>query len=268
MNSAAEFLRDRLGGLSPRYGIVLGSGLGTLVEAVGGAIRISYADIPGFPVSSVSGHAGELVAGLLGDVPVVMLSGRVHYYESGDANAMRVPLQTLKELGVENLVLTNSAGSLRDDLPPGSVMRISDHINFSGFNPLIGVESDDRFVGMTSAYDAALGDRMRAAAERLAIPLQDGVYMWFSGPSFETPAEIRMARVLGADAVGMSTVPEVILARFMGLKVAAASVITNFGAGMTGGELSHHETKDMAPVGGKRLAAILKEMISTEAAAN
>jgi len=268
MNSAAEFLRDRLGGLSPRYGIVLGSGLGTLVEAVGDATRISYADIPGFPVSSVSGHAGELVAGLLGDVPVVMLSGRVHYYESGDANAMRVPLQTLKDLGVENLVLTNSAGSLRDDLAPGSVMRISDHINFSGFNPLIGVESDDRFVGMTSAYDAALGDRMRAAAERLAIPLQDGVYMWFSGPSFETPAEIRMARVLGADAVGMSTVPEVILARFMGLKVAAASVITNFGAGMTGGELSHHETKDMAPVGGKRLAAILKEMISTEAAAN
>lgn len=267
MNSAAEFLRDRLGGLSPRYGIVLGSGLGTLVEAVGGATRISYADIPGFPVSSVSGHAGELVAGLLGDVPVVMLSGRVHYYESGDANAMRVPLQTLKDLDVENLVLTNSAGSLRDDLPPGSVMRISDHINFSGFNPLIGIESDDRFVGMTSAYDAELAERMQDAAERLGIPLQAGVYMWFSGPSFETPAEIRMARVLGADAVGMSTVPEVILARFMGLKVTAASVITNFGAGMTGGELSHHETKDMAPVGGKRLAAILKEMISADAVA-
>ncbi|NVD37230.1 purine-nucleoside phosphorylase [Ensifer sp. HO-A22] len=268
MSSAAEFLRDRLGGLSPRYGIVLGSGLGTLVEAVSGATRISYADIPSFPVSSVSGHAGELVAGLLGDVPVVMLSGRVHYYESGDANAMRVPLQTLKDLGVENLLLTNSAGSLRDDLPPGSVMRISDHINFSGYNPLIGVESDDRFVGMTSAYDAALATRMQAAAERLGIPLQAGVYMWFSGPSFETPAEIRMARVLGADAVGMSTVPEVILARFMGLKVAAASVITNFGAGMTGGELSHHETKDMAPVGGKRLAAILKEMISSDAVAS
>jgi purine-nucleoside phosphorylase len=179
---------------------------------------------------------------------------------------MRVPLQTLKKLGVENLVLTNSAGSLRDDLPPGSVMRISDHINFSGFNPLIGVESDDRFVGMTNAYDTELATRMRRAADRMGIPLQDGVYMWFSGPSFETPAEIRMARVLGADAVGMSTVPEVILARFLGLKVAAASVITNFGAGMTGGELSHHETKDMAPVGGKRLAAILKEMISTDAA--
>ncbi len=267
MNSAAAFLQARLGGLSPRYGIVLGSGLGTLVEAVSSPTRISYADIPGFPVSSVSGHAGELVAGFLGDVPVVMLSGRVHYYESGDANAMRVPLETLRDLGIENLVLTNSAGSLKDELPPGSVMRISDHINFSGFNPLIGVESDDRFVGMTSAYDAALGDRMQAAAGRLGVPLQAGVYMWFSGPSFETPAEIRMARVLGADAVGMSTVPEVILARFMGLKVAAASVITNFGAGMTGGELSHHETKDMAPVGGKRLAAILKEMISTDTAA-
>lgn len=266
MSSAAEFLRGRLGGLSPRYGIVLGSGLGTLVEAVSSTTRISYADIPGFPVSSVSGHAGELVAGLLGEVPVVMLSGRVHYYESGDANAMRVPLQTLKELGVENLVLTNSAGSLREDLPPGSVMRISDHINFSGFNPLIGVESDDRFVGMTSAYDAELAERMQGAADRLGIPLHDGVYMWFSGPSFETPAEIRMARVLGADAVGMSTVPEVILARFLGLRVAAASVITNFGAGMTGAELSHHETKDMAPVGGKRLAAILKDMISTDAA--
>ncbi|WP_457581821.1 purine-nucleoside phosphorylase [Ensifer canadensis] len=267
MSSAAEFLRGRLGDLAPRYGIVLGSGLGTLVEAVSNPTRISYADIPDFPVSSVSGHAGELVAGTLGDVPVVMLSGRVHYYESGDANAMRVPLQTLKDLGVANLVLTNSAGSLRDDLPPGSVMRISDHINFSGFNPLIGVESDDRFVGMTSAYDVALAKRMQSAADRLGIPLQDGVYMWFSGPSFETPAEIRMARVLGADAVGMSTVPEVILARFLGLRVAAASVITNFGAGMTGGELSHHETKDMAPVGGKRLAAILKDMISTDTAA-
>ncbi|MCY1244309.1 Purine nucleoside phosphorylase 1 [compost metagenome] len=144
-------------------------------------------------------------------------------------------------------------------------MRISDHINYSGFNPLIGVESDDRFVGMTNAYDAELAGRMQESAERLGIPLLGGVYMWFSGPSFETPAEIRMARILGADAVGMSTVPEVILARFFGLRVVAASVITNFGAGMTGGEISHHETKDMAPVGGKRLAAILADMIAADA---
>ncbi|TCN24721.1 purine-nucleoside phosphorylase [Sinorhizobium americanum] len=264
MTGAAEFLRDKLGDLSPRHAIVLGSGLGSLVEAVSAPVRFSYADIPGFPVSSVSGHAGELVLGRLGDAPVAILSGRVHYYERGDANAMRVPIETLKRIGVENLILTNSAGSLREDMPPGSVMRIADHIAFSGANPLIGVESDDRFVGMTNAYDAALAVQMEEAAERLGIPLARGVYMWFSGPSFETPAEIRMARVLGADAVGMSTVPEVILARFFGMKVAAASVITNYGAGMTGAELSHHETKEMAPFGGQRLASILKEMIASE----
>jgi purine-nucleoside phosphorylase len=262
MTAAADMLKARLADLSPRYGIVLGSGLGSLVDAVADPVRISYADIPGFPVSAVSGHAGELVAGKIGGVPVVVLSGRVHFYERGDANAMRTPIETLKALGVETLILTNSAGSLREDLPPGSVMQITDHINFSGTSPLIGVDSDERFVGLTSAYDPGLVERMRAAAIKLDIPLGSGVYMWFSGPNFETPAEIRMARILGADAVGMSTVPEVILARFFGLKVAAASVITNFGAGMTGGELSHHETKDMAPVGGRRLASILAEMIS------
>lgn len=262
MTAAAELLKARLSGLSPRYGIVLGSGLGSLVAAVADPVRMSYADIPGFPVSAVSGHAGELVAGTIGGVPVIVLSGRVHFYERGDANAMRTPIETLKALGVETLILTNSAGSLREDLPPGSVMQITDHINFSGTSPLIGVDSDDRFVGLTSAYDTELAERMRAAAIKLDIPLGSGVYMWFSGPNFETPAEIRMARILGADAVGMSTVPEVILARFFGLKVAAASVITNFGAGMTGGELSHHETKDMAPIGGARLASILTEMIS------
>lgn len=262
MRAAVDHLVPRLGGLSPRYGIVLGSGLGSLVEAVDVAARISYADLPSFPVSSVSGHAGELVIGLLKGVPVVLLSGRVHYYEKGDANAMRGPIEVLKGLGVQSLLLTNSAGSLREDMPPGSVMRISDHINFSGANPLIGIESDDRFVGMTSAYDAQLAARMERAAKKTGIVMHHGVYMWFSGPSFETPAEIRMARVLGADAVGMSTVPEVLIARHLGLKVAAASVITNFGAGMTGGELSHHETKDMAPIGGARLSAILAEMIA------
>lgn len=264
MTGAADFLKGRLGALAPRYGIVLGSGLGSLVDAVAEPLRIPYADIPGFPVSSVSGHAGEFLAGRIGNTPVAVLSGRAHYYERGDAKAMRVPIETLKRIGVENLVLTNSAGSLREDMPPGSVMRIADHIAFAGANPLIGLESDERFVGMTNAYDAALAIGMEEAAERLGIPLARGVYMWFSGPSFETPAEIRMARILGADAVGMSTVPEVILARFFGLKVAAASVVTNFAAGMTGSELSHEETKQMAPLGGTRLAAILKEMISSE----
>ncbi|WP_288431532.1 purine-nucleoside phosphorylase [uncultured Agrobacterium sp.] len=257
-----DVLVDRLNGLVPRTAIVLGSGLGSLVDEVADAIRIPYADIPGFPESAVSGHAGELVAGYLGGQPVIMLSGRVHYYERGDAGAMRPAIEALAGIGVQSLILTNSAGSVRQDLPPGSVMQITDHINYSGMNPLIGEESDRRFVGMTSAYDADLALAMRNAAIRATVPLFSGVYMWFSGPSFETPAEIRMARTLGADAVGMSTVPEVVLARFFGMRVAAASVITNYGAGMTGAELSHEETKDMAPIGGKRLAAILTEMIS------
>ncbi|ASS54915.1 purine-nucleoside phosphorylase [Rhizobium leguminosarum] len=255
MKATVSLLAALLGGIKPRHGIVLGSGLGSLVGELDGAVRVPYRDLPGFPVSAVSGHAGEVVAGRLGGVPVVMLSGRVHYYEKGDANAMRLPIEVLKALGVEALILTNSAGSLRDDMPP-------DHINYSGMNPLIGEESDHRFVGMTNAYDAGLAAAMQKAAAKLKIELAQGVYMWFSGPSFETPAEIRMARILGADAVGMSTVPEVIIARMLGLRVAAASVITNYGAGMTGNELSHEETKDMAPIGGARLAAILKDMIA------
>jgi len=260
MTTAVDVLTERLRGLMPRHALVLGSGLGSLVETVADPIRIPYGDLPGFPESGVSGHAGEVVSGLIGKTPVVILSGRVHYYEDGKADAMRTPLEALKGIGVNNLILTNSAGSLRQDMPPGSVMRITDHINFSGTNPLFGEPSDGRFVGMTSAYDAGLGERMKAAAQSTGTELHEGVYMWFSGPSFETPAEIRMARTLGADAVGMSTVPEVILARFFGINVIAASVVTNFGAGMTGGELSHQETKDMAPIGGKRLSAILTAM--------
>lgn len=257
-----DVLVDRLNGLVPRTAIVLGSGLGSLVDEVTDAIRIPYSEIPGFPESAVSGHAGELVAGYLGGQPVIMLAGRVHYYEKGDAAAMRPAIEALAGMGVQSLILTNSAGSVRQDMPPGSVMQITDHINYSGMNPLIGEETDRRFVGMTNAYDAELSIAMRNAAIRATVPLFSGIYMWFSGPSFETPAEIRMARTLGADAVGMSTVPEVILARFFTMRVAAASVITNYGAGMTGEELSHEETKDMAPIGGKRLAAILTEMIS------
>jgi purine-nucleoside phosphorylase len=257
MKLVTDVLTDRLRGLMPRHAMILGSGLGTLVDTISDPVRIPYGDLPGFPKSGVSGHAGEVVAGLIGKTPVIMLSGRAHYYEHARADAMRSPLEALQGIGVTNLILTNAAGSLREDMPPGSVMRITDHINFSGSNPLFGEPSDRRFVGLTNAYDVELGDRMKAAAQATGTPLHEGVYMWFSGPSFETPAEIRMARIIGADAVGMSTVPEVILARFLGMKVAAASVITNYAAGMTGGELSHQETKDMAPVGGKRLAAIL-----------
>lgn len=261
MKSATDVIIERLEGLNPHMAFVLGSGLGPLVDAVASPIRMPYGDLPGFPQSGVSGHAGELVAGELAGRPVMMLSGRAHYYEHGKADTMRPVLETLKDVGIECLVLTNAAGSLREDMAPGSVMLIEDHINFSGTNPLIGEPSDARFTGLTQAYDAAIRQAISDAAEDAGIALSCGVYMWFSGPSFETPAEIRMARTLGADAVGMSTVPEVILARFLGLRVAACSVITNYGAGMTPAELSHQETKDVAPLGGAKLAEIFRRLI-------
>lgn len=240
-----------------RAAVVLGSGLGGFAEAVEDAVRIPYAELPGFPAAGVSGHAGALVCGRVGGLPVLVLAGRAHFYEHGDAAVMRPALETLAEIGVETLLLTNAAGSVRTEMPPGSLMAISDHLNVSGRNPLIGEPSDRRFVNMVDAYDPALRARIAACAARLGVPLHHGVYAWFSGPSFETPAEIRMARTLGADAVGMSTVPEVILARFLGLRVAAISTITNLGAGMAPHGPSHGETKEVAGAAAGRLSALV-----------
>jgi purine-nucleoside phosphorylase len=261
---AAALIRARKD-LPYAVGMVLGSGLGGLAGAVQDAVRIPYRDIPGFPVSSVSSHAAEVVAGTLEGVPVIMFSGRVHFFESGDAAAMRPAIATLKALGCDTLILTNAAGSLRAEVGPGEIMLVTDHIAFSGRNPLIGEPSDARFVGLTEAYDARLRAALLAAAEAEGVKLAGGVYMWFSGPAFETPAEIRMARILGADAVGMSTVPEVILARFFGLRVAAVSTITNLAAGMTGAELSHDETKELAPVGAVKLERVLRRYLRERA---
>jgi len=251
-------LKTALDGFVAETALVLGSGLGSLVTKIENQKRFSYENLDGFPVSGVSGHAGELITGTIAGTNVIVLSGRTHYYEHGDAAAMRAPLETLKASGVKRIILTNSAGSVIKDMAPGSVMQIKDHINFSGTNPLIGEPSDERFVGMTTAYDKPLRKAFRKVAEDNNIEIYRGVYMWFSGPSFETPAEIKMARRMGADAVGMSTVPEVILARFLGLEAAAFSVITNFGAGMTGNELSHTETKEMAPKGGELLGRLIE----------
>lgn len=264
MRAATAELIRRLEGRMPDTALVLGSGLGGLAHALEEVLAIPYGELPGFPEGGVSGHAGKLLCGRLGRRQVIVLSGRIHYYEKGDASAMRLPIEVLAAVGIRRLVLTNAAGSLREDLPPGSVMMITDHINFSGTNPLIGEPTDRRFVGLTNAYDAGMRAEFLSTARKEGIAIGEGVYMWFSGPSFETPAEIRMARTLGADAVGMSTVPEVILARFAGLDVAAFSVITNFAAGMTGAELSHTETKEVAPRGGERLAALLSAWLGGE----
>jgi purine-nucleoside phosphorylase len=256
IDKAAALVRSRLNRKFD-IGLVLGSGLGHVADHVMDPVRIPYEDLPGFPVSKVSAHANELIAGTVEGVPIIVLSGRAHYFETGDSDAMRTPIGTLRALGCDTLILTNAAGSLKSEVGPGEIMLITDHINQSGRNPLIGEPTDARFVGMTGAYDAELRAALLGAAERQGVAMSTGVYMWFSGPSFETPAEIRMARLVGADAVGMSTVPEVILGRFFGLRCAAISSITNFGAGMTGAELSHEETKRLAPFGAAKMERVI-----------
>lgn len=247
----------------PRIALVLGSGLGGMAEELENPARFAFADLPGFPVSTVSGHAGALTLGALGGVPVAMLSGRKHYYENGEAAAMRPVIDCFAALGVETLFLTNAAGSTRAEMGPGSLMMIRDHINFSGRDPLIGLPGDDRFVSMMDAYDPKLRLRLKWWAEEAEVELHEGVYAWFSGPSFETPAEIAAIRLLGADAVGMSTAPETIMARHAGLPVVAVSVITNLAAGMTGAALSHHETKTEAAKAEARFRALIRAFIGS-----
>jgi purine-nucleoside phosphorylase len=265
VQAVLETIRARAGAAPVAAALVLGSGLGHLTEAVAGE-AIDYAELPGFPHAGVSGHQPKLVIGELEGVRVAVLGGRAHYYESGDPAVMRRPLEVLRALGAERLILTNAAGSFRPDVPPGELMLIADHVNFSGRNPLIGEATDARFVNMTDAYDPGLRRALAGAAAAEGVALAEGVYAWYSGPSFETPAEIRALRILGADAVGMSTVPEVILARFLGLKVAAISVITNMAAGMSDETLSHGHTKAMAPIGAAKLERVLRRYLSTGAA--
>lgn len=259
--TAVEIVRARAGVEPIALALVLGSGLGHLTEAVDG-VAIDYADLPGFPHAGVSGHQPRLVVGQLEGVRVAVLGGRAHYYEAGDPTVMRIPLETVRDLGARTLLLTNAAGSFRPDVPPGELMLLTDHINFSGKNPLIGEPTDARFVNMTDAYDPGLRAALAAAAVAEGVALAEGTYAWYSGPSFETPAEIRALRILGADAVGMSTVPEVILARFLGLRVAAISTITNMAAGLSNEAISHEHTKAMAPLGAAKLERVLRRFLA------
>jgi purine-nucleoside phosphorylase len=260
-DEAIEVLRQRgLGELAP-LGFVLGSGLGSLADEAEGAISVPYEDLPGFPRPTVSGHAGRLVVGELEGRRVALFQGRGHYYERGDARAMAIAIETFKRLGGRTLFLTNAAGGLREEWRPPALVAIADHINFAGSNPLIGLNSDDRFVPLTQAYDPALRATLKRAAAAAGIELHEGVYMWFSGPSFETPAEIRAAKILGADLVGMSTAPEVILSRFQGLRCVAVSLVTNFAAGLSGGDPSHAETKEVANEGSAKFKRLLRGFI-------
>jgi xanthosine phosphorylase len=245
-------------------GVVLGSGLGAVADAVEDPVVVGYEELPGFPRPSVSGHAGRAVLGSIAGVPVAVLQGRAHLYEGGSLDALRAPVRALRAAGASVLVLTNAAGSLRPDVGPGRLMAITDHINMTGVNLLAGPNDPaigPRFPSLRDAYDPDLLSTLRASAERTAVDLAEGVYLAVGGPSFETPAEIRAFRVMGADAVGMSTVQETILARHCGLRVAAVSVITNLAEGMTDEPLSHEQTLSAAESGAGDLTRLLLDFI-------
>lgn len=261
MAKAVKTIRKHAGDAPIEAALILGSGLSEIGNLLADKVAIPFAELKGFPQGGVSGHGKDLLIGEMGGRRLAILTGRQHYYEHGDAAAMRPALEAMAELGAKTLLLTNSAGSLDPEVTPGNLMLISDHINYAGMNPLIGEETDARFVNMVDAYEPGLLAATHAVAARLEIALKQGVYMWYSGPSFETPAEIRMAQILGADAVGMSTVPEVILARFLGMRVWACSSITNMGAGMAQETISHTQTKEVAKLGAEKLKRLIPALV-------
>lgn len=261
-DQAASVLIDRGVDGGVDCAIVLGTGLGRIVDDMENPVSIPFAEIPGFPEGAVSGHAKQVSYGKLYGKKVLIFEGRAHYYETGDPAIMRVPLGMLTAFGSPPVVLTNAAGSLRPDLRPGSLALITDHINLNGPNPLVGDGGDGRFVPMIDAYDPHLRNRLKKAAASSGANMGEGVYMWFTGPSFETPAEVRMAKTLGADLVGMSTVPEVILARRYGLRVAGISIITNMAAGILGGAPSHADTRDVAATATAGLRRVFRAFLT------
>lgn len=260
--AALDVLRQRLPNARPRIALVLGSGWGALAQRVQDPVRISYADLPGFPVPSVQGHASDLLWGRIGAHEVVVLTGRKHTYETGEPDGMKTPLRALRDWGCEVLVQTNAAGSLRADMPPGSLMALSDHINFSQRSPLVGEPGSEKFVSMVNAYDRGLRDQALATARAMGQTLHEGVYVWFLGPQFETPAEIRMFSRIGADAVGMSTVPETIIARHAGMRVLAFSLATNMAAGLSDEALSHSHTLAQAQAASERASGLLERVVA------
>ena len=262
MEDTTLYLRERIT-RAPAAVLVLGSGMGMLAEELADPVRLPYSDIPGFPRSTVAGHAGALVVGILAGVEVAVMAGRFHLYEGWSARDVVAPIRALAALGAELLLLTNAAGGLRPGMRAGDLMLIADHINLSGLNPLTGpvVPGEQRFPDMSAPYDAEVRREIMKHAVEQGVPLQEGVYASLLGPSYETPAEIRMLRRLGADAVGMSTVPEVIAARAMGMRVGAISCITNVAAGLGPGALSHEEVLQVGAEAREGLVALLRGVL-------
>jgi purine-nucleoside phosphorylase len=251
--------------LRPRVGLVLGSGLGDLADAIEVDTVFRFDEIPGWPPATAPGHAGRLILGTLAGVPVVCLQGRFHLYEGHSAGFVVQPVLLMRRLGAEIVVLTNAAGGANRSFGAGTLMLIRDHINFTGRHPLFGANANSmgpRFPDMSEVWDAELRGRLRAAADAESVALAEGVYMCFTGPSYETPAEVRMAIAVGADAVGMSTVPEAIAANWAGLRVCGVSLVTNPGAGLQPEPLSHEEVLAAAAATGPKLARVLRRFVA------
>lgn len=263
IHNAAKFLKSKYS-RTPKIGLILGSGLGVLADEINNPVKIPYQEIPDFPVSTVEGHAGQLVFGQLNGVEVVTMQGRFHFYEGYSFDKVTFPVRVMKELGVEILIVTNAAGGVNEDFSPGDLMLISDHINNMGSNPLIGPNDSRlgvRFPDMSEAYSNKLRSAAKEIAGRLNLDVKEGVYVGNTGPAYETPAEIRMLRTLGGDAVGMSTVPEVIVARHSGVEVLGISCISNMAAGILDQPLTHDEVIETTERVRENFLLYVKELV-------
>lgn len=264
ITNACDFIKGKIKE-TPSIGIILGSGLGSLAEEVENKIEINYSDIPNFPVSTVQGHASKFIYGDLQGKEVIMMQGRFHFYEGYDMNTVTFPIRVMKLLGVEKLIVTNAAGGVNTEYKPGDLMIIKDHINFSGTNPLIGRNLEEfgpRFPDMSDPYCKNLREIAKEASKETGVEVKEGVYFMMTGPSYETPAEIRMIRTLGGDAVGMSTVPEVIVANHSGIKVLGISCITNMAAGILEVPLNHEEVIETSNLVKDKFKTLVKNIVS------
>ena len=265
INDAAQYIKARITE-APSIGLILGSGLGDFADGLENRVVIPFAEIPDFPQPTVEGHAGAFVIGSCQGKTVVALQGRIHYYEGHPQQVITIPVRVMALLGVKQIVLTNACGGVNLNFAPGDLMLIADHINYSGMNPLIGEHHESfgpRFPDVTDLYSSALRLKLKLAAVEAGIGLRQGVYMMFSGPSYETPAEIRMARILGADAVGMSTVPEAIVAAQCGIKCLGVSCITNLAAGVSPHKLSHQEVMETAAIAHDKFHSLVDLILKT-----
>jgi len=268
LNEILKVIHSRIVNFQPKLGIILGSGLGGLANEIKNPIIIPYEEIPHFPVSKVAGHSGKFIFGQLEGVPVVCLSGRVHLYEGHPLESIKLLIRTVQQLKCHTIIITNAAGSIRKEVKGGEVCMITDHINFTQINPLVGVNEDEfgpRFFPMTDAYDPDLRAKLVETAKEIGVTLYQGVYTATIGPSFETPAEVKMLRILGADLVGMSTIPEVLVAKHCGLKVLGISAVTNLAADISDVTLSHEHTLKYAEVAGEKLQKLVKAFLARHA---